>query len=144
MPVLRSRVVPALAVVLLSGCSPRWSPADETAIREVMRLQEVAWDAADLEGYMSGYSDTICFIGARGRTCGREAVTANYRKGYPDPAAMGDLSFTLHEVLPAGSAHAWITGAWSLARQADTLSGGFSLLWAREQEGWRIVRDHSY
>jgi hypothetical protein len=57
---------------------------------------------------------------------------------------MGDLTFTIIEVVPAGRANAWTTGLWTLRRSDDTLSGGFSLLWALEDDGWRIVRDHSY
>jgi ketosteroid isomerase-like protein len=76
-------------------------------------------------------------------TCGREAVTANYLKNYPDKAAMGDLAFSELEILPAGADHAWCTGQWKIVR-ADTVGGGFSLLWLRTPQGWRILRDHSY
>lgn len=117
---------------------------DGTAIRQVMAEQEAAWDRGDIRGYMAGYAEDICFIGRRGRTCGKEAVTRNYEKNYPDRAAMGDLHFVLHEVLPAGGEHAWVTGTWELFRTADTLGGGFSLLWRNGPDGWRILRDHSY
>lgn len=93
---------------------------------------------------MEGYIDTVCFIGGSGTTCGKEAVTANYLRRYPDRAAMGELRFTVGEVLPAGAGHAWTTGVWTLYREADTLSGGFTLLWVQGNEGWRIARDHTY
>jgi ketosteroid isomerase-like protein len=31
-----------------------------------------------------------------------------------------------------------------LVRTADTLGGGFTLLWVKEGEAWKIARDHSY
>ena len=109
-----------------------------------MAAQEAAWDRGDIRGFMRGYAEDICFIGKKGRTCGKEAVTLNYEKNYPDRAAMGDLRFVLHEVVPAGADHAWVTGTWELFRTADTLGGGFSLLWRKDTDGWHIIRDHTY
>ena len=133
-----------LPLALVVACTPAFQPADEAAIRQVMAEQERAWDAGDIPAFMEGYADSVCFIGSKGRTCGREAVTANYLRSYPDQAAMGDLAFGITEVLPAGPSHAWCTGTWTLFRTADTIGGGFSLLWAKQAEGWRIVRDHTY
>jgi ketosteroid isomerase-like protein len=135
---------PLIFLLFCTACAARFGTADADAIRTVMADQELAWDRGDISGFMQGYSDTVCFIGSRGITCGREAVTANYLRNYPDQAAMGDLTFALQEVVPAGHDNAWVTGTWNLVRAADTLGGGFSLLWSREHDGWRIVRDHTY
>ena len=133
-----------LFVLVLLGACTSSVVVDESAIRLVMDDQEAAWDRGDIEAFMAGYSDTVCFIGSRGRTCGREPVTANYKKSYPDKSAMGDLTFRTDEVLPVGDGHAWATGRWTLVRATDTLQGGYTLLWVKEQMGWRIARDHSY
>lgn len=133
-----------LFVLVLLGACTSSVVVDGNAIRQVMDAQETAWDRGDIEAFMAGYSDTVCFIGSRGRTCGREAVTANYKKSYPDKSAMGDLTFRTDEVLPVGDGHAWATGRWTLVRATDTLQGGYTLLWVKEQMGWRIARDHSY
>lgn len=134
-----------VVVLLMDACQPAPDlQVDETSIRQVMAEQEAAWDGGDIRAYMAGYEADVCFIGRRGRTCGKEAVTRNYEKNYPDKAAMGDLRFVLHEVLPAGGGYAWATGTWALFRTADTLDGGFSLLWRKGPDGWRILRDHSY
>lgn len=133
-----------LLPLLLSACTASFGPPDDAAIRTVMAEQEAAWDRGDIPGFMEGYSDTVCFLSSKGSTCGREAVTTNYLRSYPDRETMGDLTFEILELLPAGGGHAWLTGTWHLRRSADTLGGGFSLLWAREAEGWRIVRDHTY
>jgi len=141
-------------LLLVSACSPALSPesqvdhafssADEQAIRSVMAQQESAWDRGDIPGFMAGYADTVVFLSPQGSTRGREAVTANYMRSYPDVQAMGDLTFGINEVVPAGARHAWSTGTWRLVRAADTLSGAYSLLWVRQAEGWRIARDHTY
>ena len=121
-----------------------YSEADERAIRTVLAEQESAWDRGDIPGFMEGYAEEICFFSRQGRTCGKQQVTDNYLKSYPNKEAMGNLAFTIHEVAPVGDDHAWVAGLWELRRTADTLDGGFSLLWQRQAEGWRILRDHSY
>jgi ketosteroid isomerase-like protein len=130
------------------ACQPApdrtFQASDEAAIRRVMADQEKAWDQGDIPGFMEGYAESVCFISKKGRTCGKAGVTANYLKSYPDKATMGDLLFDGLEVLPAGADHAWVTGRWRLFRAADTVGGGFSLLWEREAAGWRILRDHTY
>jgi ketosteroid isomerase-like protein len=123
---------------------PSFTQSDADAIRAVMQAQELAWDSGDIDGFMKGYSNSICFIGRKGLTCGSEKVAANYKVAYPDRLAMGDLTFGITDLREAGADHAWLAGTWQLVRMEDTLSGGFSLLWERLPEGWRIVRDHSY
>jgi len=135
---------PLVFLLLLVSCAPRFNASDEEAIRRVMSDQEAAWDRGDIVAFMKGYTDSVCFISKKGMICGREAVTENYEQSYPDKAAMGDLAFGIHEVVPAGAYNAWVTGTWELYRTADTLGGGFSLLWAKGSEGWRIARDHTY
>lgn len=117
---------------------------DDASIRQVMSAQEKAWDRGDIPGFMEGYSDSVCFVSKKGITCGKAGVTANYVKSYPDKAAMGDLTFGGLEILGAGADNAWCTGTWELIRAQDTLGGGFSLLWERTAQGWRILRDHTY
>jgi ketosteroid isomerase-like protein len=140
---------PLHLVVLVWSCAPSapeagFSQADDSAIRAAMAAQEMAWDRADIDGFMQPYADAVCFLSPKGRICGRAAVTANYRRSYPDAAAMGDLAFDVTEVVPAGTDHAWVTGEWRLSRSDDTLSGAFSLLWQRQAKGWRITRDHTH
>ena len=139
-----ARMRPLLLLLLLTACSKRFTALDEQAIRTAMADQEAAWDRGDIPGFMVAYSDTICFHSPRGNTCGKQQVTENYMRSYPTKAHMGDLRFDLHELIPAGSEHAWTTGAWALHRQADTLQGAFALLWVRQEAGWRIARDHTY
>lgn len=133
-----------VSMLSLGACSSPFGADDDAAIRTVMAEQEAAWDRGDIPTYMEGYADDVCFTSGKDATCGREAVTSNYLRKYPDKAAMGDLTFGINELLPAGNGHAWLTGTWQLVRSADTLGGGFSLLWKKEGRHWRIIRDHSY
>lgn len=135
---------PFLFVLLLASCGAGFRPTDEASIRSLMAEQEAAWDRGDIPGFMTAYSDSICFHSPKGNTCGKQQVTENYLRSYPTPEHMGDLHFGIHEVLPAGADHAWLSGSWALHRKADTLQGAFALLWVRQPEGWRIIRDHTY
>lgn len=139
----RALLLPA-SILALAACQQPFAGQDEAAIRTVMADQEKAWDRGDITGFMQGYADSVCFISRKGRTCGKQAVTAHYFESYPDKAAMGDLDFGGLEVLGAGPDHAWCTGTWELRRAQDTIGGGFSLFWAKGPEGWRITRDHTY
>lgn len=140
----------ALSVACVRSPEPAPLPAMDAAmpntatIRSVMQAQEAAWDRGDIDGFMEGYAPDICFIGTERTTCGRDSVTAQYKRRYADRQAMGDLYFGQLEVLPAGADHAWCTGTWRLIRATDTLGGGFSLFWRRDTSGWRIIRDHTY
>jgi ketosteroid isomerase-like protein len=139
------RCLPILLLAVLCSCgAPSFTAADEAAIRGVMAQQEAAWSKGDIPGFMEGYCDSACFIGKAERTCGRQVVTERYQRRYPDKAAMGRLTFDHEEVIGAGADNAWCTGQWSLFRAQDTLGGGFSLLWLRTPQGWRILRDHTY
>lgn len=136
-------LLPGLCALLLLACCTSAPPPVE-GVTAAMQEQQKAWDRGDILGFMDAYADSVCFLSPQGRTCGKRAVTANYIRRYPDTTAMGKLTFDGLEVLPAGDAHAWCTGRWHLLRQADTLSGGFSLLWERTGGQWLIVRDHTY
>ena len=131
-----------LPMILLLGCgAPR---APEPAVRAAMDRQVQAWNTGDIPEFMEAYAEDVCFISGEERTCGKAVVTQRYQARYPDAAAMGRLEFGQLEVLAVGKDHAWCTGRWRLVRAADTLAGGFSLLWYRTAAGWRIVRDHTY
>ena len=118
---------------------------DEQAIRRVMAEQEIAWNRADLEGFMQGYwkSDSLRFIGSRGLTYGWQPTLDNYKKSYPDAEAMGKLSFTILSVEILSPECAFVIGKWRLARAKDELSGHYTLLWRKIDGAWVIVADHS-
>ncbi len=134
-----------LFIFLSPTLSAQTGPRAETAIRAIMARQEAAWNRGDLEAFMDGYwhSDSLQFIGSRGLTYGWQQTLDNYRKGYPDRAAMGTLTFTLLSVEPLSRKSAFVVGKWHLKRNAGDLSGHFTLLWKKIKGAWVIVADHS-
>src|SRR5690348_407638 len=67
---------------------------EEKAIRQILEQQTEAWNNGDIEGFMQTYwkSDSLLFIGKNGVRRGWKETLENYKKGYPDKAAMGRLS----------------------------------------------------
>ena len=83
------------------------------------------------------------FIGKSGVTYGWENTLKNYKRGYPDTAAMGKLEFTLIDIRKLSSKYYHVTGKWKLKRSIGDLQGHFTLLLRKIKGQWKIVSDHS-
>ncbi len=133
-------------IILVASCQERVDTADPIVeINQIMQAQQDAWNSGDLESYMQGYwqNDSVAFVGRSGLTYGWEKVLNNYKKGYPDRAAMGTLQFNNLDQRVLGPDHVWVVGKWTLFRQADTLGGHYTLVWQKVNGKWVIISDHS-
>ena len=121
--------------------------AAEEQVRAMMASQSECWSQGNLECFMQDYwkSDSLLFVGKSGLTYGWQKTLDNYRKGYPDPKAMGKLTFDLKEMRHLAADHMLVVGKWHLQREADLgdLQGHFSIILKRFPEGWKIIADHS-
>src|SRR3982751_6210584 len=88
----------SITILISSFCFSQ--SKDETTVRDILQRQTVAWNNGNIEGFMQGYwqSDSLMFIGKSGITRGWTKTLNNYKKGYPDTAAMGKLDFTIIDV----------------------------------------------
>ena len=118
---------------------------NETAIRALLAAQTKAWNEGDLVGFMEGYllSDSLLFVGKSGPTYGFTNTLNNYKKGYPDTASMGKLTFTLLAVTPIEKKHYRVLGKWALQRSIGDVSGYFTLLFQKIKGKWFVIQDHS-
>ncbi len=118
---------------------------DEQAIRQLLNKQTAAWNRGDIEGFMNGYweNDSLMFIGKSGVTYGWSNTLKNYKKGYPDTAAMGKLTFTLIQVKKLSKEYYHVTGKWFLKRSIGDGGGHYTLLFRKINGHWVIVSDHS-
>jgi ketosteroid isomerase-like protein len=135
-----------LLLSLIASCTnPEDIKNGRNSIKSLMNNQQAAWNNGDIEGFMKAYwkSDSLVFIGSRGLTYGWETVLSNYRKSYPDQAAMGKLSFNNRLIREIDNNHFWVAGQWKLYRETDTISGHYTLVWKRINGQWRIISDHS-
>lgn len=117
----------------------------ETAIRNVLQVQQNAWNRGDLTQYMAGYwkNDSLMFIGKSGITYGWQKTLENYKKGYPDLATMGKLNFELIQFRLLSADYYFVVGKWHLHRSIGDVGGHFTLLFRKINANWYIVADHS-
>ena len=119
--------------------------ADGILIRNTLAEQTTAWNAGDLEKFMEGYwrSDSMMFIGKSGATYGWDNTLQNYKKNYPDTAAMGKLAFELISVKRLSVMYYSVVGKWHLKRSIGDVGGAFTLIFKKIKKKWVIVQDHS-
>lgn len=118
---------------------------DEAQIRKLLATQTEAWNRGDVEGFMQTYwrSDSLLFIGKNGVQRGWDKTLANYKKNYPDTAAMGKLSFDILVVKELSPDYYFVVGKWMLKRSLGDLSGHYDLLLHKVEGRWVIISDHS-
>src|SRR5258706_8248518 len=118
---------------------------DELSIRKLMDEQTKAWNRGDIEGFMKGYweNDSLMFVGKSGITYGWTNTLNNYKKGYPDTAAMGKLSFNIISVKKLSKEYYYVIGEWHLQRSIGDLGGHYTLLFKKVNGRWVIIADHS-
>lgn len=137
-----------LVACLVSLCiftSVSAQKTDEKIIRNSIEEQRLAWNSGNLEKFMSTYwqSDSLMFIGKSGVTYGWQNTLDNYKKGYPDTAAMGKLDFDILEVKRLSVLYFIVVGKWHLTRSIGDVGGHFTLLFKKIKNRWVIVADHS-
>jgi ketosteroid isomerase-like protein len=135
-----------VSLFLVAACSAGRPTALRHDISRVLTTQTAAWNRGDVAGFMQGYwqSDSLVFIGKRGLTYGWQPTLDNYRRSYPDAAAMGQLTFSNLRITPVGAQAAHVVGRWHLTRPAaGDLEGHFLLVFRRLAGRWVIVADHS-
>jgi len=118
---------------------------DELKIRRVLDNQTEAWNKGDITGFMLGYwkNDSLMFIGKNGIHWGWQATLENYKKNYPDTAAMGKLSFEIIVVKKLSPEYFYVVGKWMLNRTPGDLKGHYNLLFRKINGQWLIIADHS-
>jgi ketosteroid isomerase-like protein len=118
---------------------------DEMFIRNAMNEQLNAWNGGNLERFMDTYwhSDSLMFIGKNGPTYGWNNTLLNYKKSYPDTAAMGKLDFTILSIKRLSVLYFSVAGKWHLSRTAGDAGGAFTLLFKKIKNKWVIIQDHS-
>jgi ketosteroid isomerase-like protein len=118
---------------------------DERAILDALSIQKNAWNHGDLNRFMDTYwkNDSLMFIGKSGVTYGWQNTLENYKKSYPDTAAMGKLEFDILHVKRLSVLYYSVVGKWHLTRSIGNVGGHFTLLFKKIKDKWLIVSDHS-
>jgi hypothetical protein len=141
----------ALCMGLLFSCNQNSKiqmHSDTALLRNLVMVQQEAWNRGDIEGFMKGYhKDSLMqFITKKGTRKGWLETLNSYKKHYPGKDSMGRLAFTLHtiEFMDDDKTIGHIAGIWKLYRAKDTLNGYFSLITREFSDGPKIVIDHTW
>jgi len=104
-----------------------------------------AWNEGNLEKFMETYykSGELVFVGSRGPTYGWQATLDNYKKGFPDKSAMGNLKFKILNISKIDRKTVFVIGRFELTREIGDLAGHFTLIIQRIKGNWVIISDHS-
>ena len=134
-----------IALFLLMATGLMAQSKNELAIRKILGEQTAAWNRGDIETFMKGYweNDSLMFIGKSGVTYGWSNTLNNYKKGYPETAAMGQLIFTLLQLKKLSPKYYHVTGKWYLKRSIGDVSGHYTLVFRKINGRWVIISDHS-
>lgn len=118
---------------------------DKAAILKIMKNQEKAWSANDLEGFMQGYwkSDSLKFYGSNGLTKGWQQTLDKYKKGYPTKEHSGTLNFKINDISKISENSYWVMGEYFLKRSVGDANGIFMIIFKKINGEWKIVADTS-
>jgi hypothetical protein len=132
-------------ICLFISCLSFSQTSDEKAIGKILDDQTKAWNKGDIDAFMQGYwkNDSLKFIGKNGITYGWTKTLNNYKRNYPDTAAMGKLLFDIISIKALSPEYYHVIGKWNLQRSIGNLSGYFTLLFRKIEGKWVIIADHS-
>lgn len=118
---------------------------DLMTVQYILLRQQEDWNRGDIDAFMEGYwnSEELQFIGGSGVTYGWQQTLDNYKKRYPDKAAMGKLKFDIVNVEKLSKKVIMLVGKWHLTREKDTPNGHFMLIWKKIGKSWVIIADHT-
>jgi ketosteroid isomerase-like protein len=136
-------VAVVLLLIISTGLSAQVN--DVEAIKKLLTTQRDAWNRGDVVAFMKGYweNDSLMFIGSSGITYGYKNTLENYKKSYPTPEAMGQLSFEFVSFKKLSDVFYRVVGKWHLKRTIGDAGGHYTLLFQKINGEWVITEDHS-
>lgn len=131
-----------------AAASPRGAATNiDEDLAALLDASAEAWNAGDLDGFISDYAADATFVGSRGLIRGADAIRQLYAEGYWASGAPPDaLRFEILDARATGRESAVGFGRYILydrATGATTGTGHFTLVLRRIDGSWKIVHDHS-
>ncbi|MFQ5492530.1 MAG: YybH family protein, partial [Phycisphaerae bacterium] len=133
-----------MAYAVPMGCTTQ----PKVALPEItltLQRQADAWNRGDIDAFMQPYwhSPELSFSSGGTTQWGWAQTLERYRRRYPTPERMGQLTFSDLHLRPLGADAALVLGRWHLQRKPDPVGGNFSLVMQRFAGRWVIVHDHT-
>lgn len=145
----------ALAALFFIDCASPVPPSESAvpsatdlqAIQEQIDEQARAWNNGDIDAFMQTYwhSDSLRFASGGAVRRGWQETLERYKAAYPSREAMGTLSFEDLDLRRLSPSWAMAFGRFRLKREdpLPDLTGLFTLIFEKKDEGWVIVHDHT-
>ncbi|MDX1395334.1 MAG: nuclear transport factor 2 family protein [Gemmatimonadota bacterium] len=128
------------------GDSGAEEPDFRTQVSDILDAQAAAWNAGDLDGFMSSYdlSPETSYIGASGLITGFEGIRERYAPLFEPGAERDSLHFVNLSVRELDPRFGVATARYVLtAGGRITSTGPFTLVLMRVEGTWVIVHDQS-
>lgn len=137
-------LLPALLFAISFWAQPT-DNKDFQAVRQVLAVQQDAWNRGDIDAFMEYYwkSPDLQFIGSNGPTYGWQNTLERYKKTYSNRDLMGTLQFDILQVNQRSKKVITVLGKFTLKRKNDEPSGYFLLVFQKIKGEWLIVADHT-
>jgi uncharacterized protein (TIGR02246 family) len=142
-------LLPALVLLTVGACvhvTVRQSPASsETEIRARLDSTAVGWNRGELATYLAAYTPDASEMLQDGVAHGRDRIEQTMREGFwKSGRPLQQLRYEHVEVRMLGDANALVTGQYVLTgADRPQRTGWFTTVWARTNDGWRMIHDHS-
>jgi ketosteroid isomerase-like protein len=147
---IKFAIMTACLLVFLCGINqPSSFAADDSksAVEQVLRMQQDAWNRHDLDAFMAGYwnSPELTFFSGATERHGWQETMDRYKAKYQSPGhEMGKLDFSNLRIEMLGPEAAFVRGEWHLTMSdGKTPHGIFTLIFRKFPDGWKIIHDHT-
>ncbi|MEJ8567891.1 nuclear transport factor 2 family protein [Elongatibacter sediminis] len=136
---------------LVEALTPEPPTAEEREARdtaEILRLTvklQEDWNGGDMAGYLAAYregTDTSLLFGGQALRSWQE-IHDLFTSSWTTEEAMGDFATGTVAVRFAGPDVAIASGDFQHVFPDQTIDGGFSHVWHRGPDGWKIVHEHT-
>jgi uncharacterized protein (TIGR02246 family) len=132
----------ALAFAVPAAAAP--AEAEETAILQVVRSMEAAWNRGDFRGYMAGFANPDVVFVSKGRfQQGWQGTLDHYVRDYGiSPATRGVLHFYDIKIEMLAPDAAQLVSRYRLERPARAQDGINTRLMRKRDGRWVIALNH--
>lgn len=117
--------------------------AEAATITALLKAQDAAWNAGDIDGFMNGYwpSEALRFASGGDVVRGYDATLARYKARYPGREGMGELTTADYEIDVVSHDAAIAHGRWNVVTSAGGSTGLYTLVLRKLDGQWLIVSD---
>jgi uncharacterized protein (TIGR02246 family) len=146
---MRRRLLLVPIILVASACvhvNVQPSPAAaESEIRSRLDSTALGWNRGDLATYLAAYTPDASEMLTDGVAHGRDRIEETMKQGFwRTGRPIQQLHYEHVEVRMLGDDHALVTGQFVLTgADRPPRTGWFTTVWARTNDGWRMIHDHS-